>query len=634
MSQNWVQEQRLDAKALGRKGAQRRAEEGLVFGCAFLIGPTTGDAVLLSACLIILGLPHTTTPMENPIRLAEDGWFRDDTGKRYVPLGGFHGNVIPMDLLDLTDEERGTFEPHLWEGHIDLFDATESVLHQWFAYLSDNGVNSLRLFPRARVGVNVLDLCGKVNPDLQAAFQRAFTIAERYGIRFLLQIMPEPGRTGYHNRDALLRTVVPQCTHAEIQNLIPAQRRFVVEQKTVQGGDYFTDPDVLACQKLYLDRVLEWVANEPQIFALEIYNEQGWDGAKINGEWSHVFTYRSEEAEIHWTAELVRHIKQRLPEMPVCLSHPGFGVTGYDPVKWSDNTGVDFYSSHAYAGLCGADESIDFAAVTAATAAIIGARRVNFPGEWGILNSPAPADIRQRNHRDALWLSFLSGAIGFMQWEYDFPQEYRWLSRVLQALPADISWAQPTQSVEVGAEYRAFQDNTRYPAYTLDDWFSPWEFNQQKQKDPLLRQMLAVTQQALKDGVSVRFTMDATDSLSLEQALEFRGNVESQPVHAIGGYQLAYRHSANGSLWLGYLRSRQVKAFGGHYLGVPAAAPLTLKLNLPEGEYQLHLVNLSRNTVTRYSVTAAQHVEVSESTDDDYCFVIVGAGSSVELEAE
>ena len=38
-----------------------------------------------------------------------------------------------------------------------------------------------------------------------------------------------------------------------------------------QDPALFTDEDVLACQKQYLHEVLERIAAEPQVFALEIY---------------------------------------------------------------------------------------------------------------------------------------------------------------------------------------------------------------------------------------------------------------------------------------------------------------------------------------------------------------------------
>lgn len=587
--------------------------------------------MILSACIMMLGVSQIFAGVEHrmasPVRLSRDGRFLQTDGTPFIPLGGFHGNVMPMSLLELSEDERREFEPNLWQGHLDLFDAPESVLQQWFQYLAENGVTSLRLFPRARVGMDVLDLCGEVNAELQAAFHRAFAAAEPYNIRFLLQIMPEPGRTGYINRRALESHVLPRFTQEEMENLTPAQKRFIIDNETVKMAEYFTDPDVLACQKLYLKSVLEWVADEPQIFALEIYNEQGWGGARIDDKWQQVFTYPWEDAEIRWTGEIVRAIKERLPEMPVCLSHPGFGITGFDPLKWSQGAEVDFYSQHLYAGLCGAGEDIDFAPVTAATAAIISARFINFPGEWGILNSKAPEAIRRRNHRDAIWLNMMTGGQGFMQWEYDFPEEYHWVNRIFQSLPVDFSPEPPDLAVEIGQAYRDFQTNTRYLLFSEDQWFSSWEFNRQKQADENIRKIFAAYQRSLELGVPIRFVMDQDDAMPLEQFL-LTGSDEvictSATIRAPGGYQLAYIRSNR--IWVGYLRSRGIEKFNGHFLGVPTESPLNIRLNLPEGQYTVRVINLETDEIQKHSVTAPADIHVASETSDDYVLVITDAG--------
>ena len=571
--------------------------------------------MILSAYIIISHL--TMAGMANPIRLSQDGWFRYEDGLAFIPLGGFHGNVMPMSLLKLEDGERKRLEPYLWTGHLDLFDATEPILHQWFKYLADNGVNSLRLFPRARVGLDVLDLCGKVNPELKDAFHRAFAIAKEYNIRFLLQIMPEPGRTGYINHNSLERHVLPRFTQEELNNLIPSQKRFLLEKKTVGMKEYFTDPDVLACQKLFLENVLDWVAEEPQIFALEIYNEQGWSGERVQGKWEHAFTFSFEDEEIQWSSEIVKAIKAKLPEMPVCLSHPGFGVIGYDPLKWSFGAGVDFYSSHLYAGLCGAKDDIDFPAVTAVTSAIINAGLINFPGEWGVLDSKAPESIRRRNHRDAIWLTLLTGSPGFMQWEYDFPEEYKWAHKVFHALPKDFSPEKSKIAVEIGSAYREFQTNTRYANFTTEKWFSPWEFNRQKKTDANIRKIFSAYFRSLELGAPIRFVMDRKDSVSLDNPFSA---VPERPIQVDGGYQISYIHDKH--IFVGYLRNRKIENFSGHYLGVPVESPLNIKLDLPAGKYEIQIINLEKDTIQGYNIGNSEEIKVADKTSDDYVIIV------------
>ncbi len=193
-----------------------------------------------------------------------------------------------------------------------------------------------------------------------------------------MQLIPEPWLTGYMSRDALERYALPHYTPEELARATHAQKRFLIDRKLVsrESGDWFTDPDVLACQKQYLEEALAWVAGEPQVFALELYNEQG--------------SGPDEAAELKWTEEIVRFIKQQ-PEMPVTISHPGSGLTAFDPLKWSRLAGVDFYSSHLYAGQCGENAQIDFAAVTGATDGGAARRNRKLPRRMGGARQQGPA---------------------------------------------------------------------------------------------------------------------------------------------------------------------------------------------------------------------------------------------------
>lgn len=581
-------------------------------------------ALLLAlGCLLAAGgAPRAAAGMSSPVRLGRDGWFRLADGALYVPLGGFHGNVMPVSLLKLDEAERARLQPHLWNGHLDLFDAPKPVLDQWFGFLADNGVTAIRLFPRARVGLKLLDACGKLDTELQAAFQRAFDAARPHGIRFLLQIIGEPGRTCYRNRQALEEHVIPRLSPDELAKATAAQKRFLMEKRAVSAEDFLTDPDVLACTKLYLEQALDWVAKEPQVFALEVYNEQGWSGAPIDGKQQHVFTFPWEDEEIRWTAEVVRFLKQRLPEMPVCLSHPGFGVTGFDPLKWTRPTGVDFYSSHAYAGLCGETAQADFPLVSAATSAIVWAGIVNFPGEWGILNSKAPEAILRRNHRDALWLGLLARAPGFMQWEFPFPEEYRWPKKVFAALPKGFSPAPPEVAVEIGPAYRDFHTNSRYPLYSPDKLFPAFPFHGKKKQDPNIQRIYAAFRRSLEIGVPIRFVMGEANALSLDGFVAADPARFRRPVQAVGGYQLAFLEDPKLRVLVAYLRSRRVEQVSGHFLAVPVEAPLSVKLSLPDGSYALSIVNLCTDGTERRAVKADATIAISAKTGDDYLLAI------------
>lgn len=591
----------------------------------------SGPRPLRVVTLLLCAACIQTAPGQDRIVLSPDGWFRTASGRIYYPLGGFHGNVLPISRLQLTPDERARVAPHIWsaqktddQGHIDLWDASDAMLDQWFRQLAQDGVTAIRLFARARVGNDVLDLCGKLNPALQQVFHRTFAAARPYGIRFLLQILPEPGSMCYINSRTVEARALPRYSPAELSHLTPAQRRFLVDRKRVTLKELFTDPDVIACQKQYLAQALDWIATEPQVFALEIYNEQGWTRTAWNGKSDYTFTFPMEDDEIRWTAAIVQTIKKRLPDMPVTLSHPGFGVTGYDPVKWSRGAGVDFYSSHMYAGLCGEGESIDFSAATAAEARVIAAAVLNFSGEWGVFNSPVPMDVKRLSHRDAIWLSLLAGQPGFLQWTSEFPDEYRWPAWVIRSLPDTFSPQPPPIAVEIGAAYQTFQTNTRYPLFIPGQLFPAFPFNRQKQSDPNLQQILRAYQHSLESGIPISFAMGRSGAISLDRFMTIDPARWKLPIRASGGYDATWMKDANSRFWVAYFRHRKVQGFGKHYVGIPAEAPLEIHLDLPHGRYQARLIDLTADKLEIRQVSAHEVMHVSDRTASDFALVVVG----------
>ena len=573
--------------------------------------------------------------MANPVRLCEDGYFRTTDGRLYVPLGGLHGNFAPLSMLKLTEQDKQTLKGKTWGRMADLLDLREPVLRGWFALLKQNGVNSLRWFPRLRVGSDVLELCGKVNPELKEGFSRVLAVAKDYDIRVLLQILPEPGRTGYWGSYAMNGYVRRRFTKTELEGLTKAQKKFIIQGQRSRGRAFFESEDVLACQKLYLADALEWVASEPQLFALELYNEQGWhSGANIDGEWKRVFIFSWEDVEIRWSAQIVETIRRRLPEMPVCISHPGFGVTGYDPVKWMRGAKADFYSSHLYAHLCGASSEIDFAALTGATTALCRAASVNFPGEWGTLDGGLDEKLRVRVHRDAVWLSLLAGAPGFMQWDHRQLGVYRRVADVVAALPKGFSPAPAPLAVEIGPQYRRFQDNSRYKGYSPEGPINAFAFVKAKHADENLRRMYAAYVRSLTIGAAIRFTMGQRGAMPLARFEKSSPDKLPRPIRAVGGYQLAWMKDAKTATYVGYLRSRAVQKVRGKFLGVPVAAPLTMELDLPAegGPYALYLLNLDTDKVSKRAVSSDARIKIADSTSDDFVFILAPEGVGIELD--
>jgi hypothetical protein len=561
------------------------------------------------------------------VQVSRDGLLRFATGDLYVPLGGYHGNVLPVSRIDLRDEELARVKPVLWsaqttdgQGHVDLWDASDEMMDRWFRKLAADGTTAIRLFARARVGNDVLDLCGKLNPELKQVFHRAFRVARPHGIRFLLQILPEPGSSCYVSRNSIERRALPRYSQEELAALPREQKRFLLEKRTVRMQEYFTDPDVLACQNRYLREAVLWVASEPQIFALEIYNEQNWNGRQ--------YMFPLEDAEIRWSAEIVKTIKRSLGRMPVTLSHPGFGITGYEPLKWTRAAKVDFYSPHAYAGISGENESVDFAAVTAASAAIMNAGIPSFYGEWGLFNSPVPMELKRFSHRDAIWLCLTGRQGGFLQWTNEFPEEYRWPSKLMKALPRGFSPERPRVAVSIGGEYRTFHTNTRYPLFREDGQFPAFEFNRQKRQDANIQRIFAAYKRSLEIGVPVAFRLDG-EGMTLDEFATFDPSRIPSPIRVSGGYQLSYMKDARSPLWIAYLRKRRIQGFQSHFVGVPEAAPLEIALHLPRGRYTARLINLSANRAESRLVSASDLFQISPNTSDDY--VVVIASESLKL---
>ncbi|MBZ5583506.1 MAG: hypothetical protein LAQ30_15120 [Acidobacteriia bacterium] len=382
-------------------------------------------------------------------------------------------------------------------------------------------------------------------------------------------------------------------------------------------NDYFTDPDVLACQKLYLREALDWVAAEPQVFALEIYNEQNWNGRQ--------FMFPVEDAEIRWSREIVKTIKKRLKRMPVTLSHPGFGIAGYEPFKWTKTAGVDFYSPHAYAGLSGENESIDFAAVTAAAGLIMNAGIPSFYGEWGLFNSPVPLEAKRFSHRDAIWLCLLGGEAGFQQWTNEFPEEYRWPSKVFKALPRNFSPQRPQTVVRIGREYAAFQDNTRYPAFKPGE-FIGFDLNRQKQRDPNLQKIFAAYTRSLETSVPIAFSL-SEKGMTLDAFAALDPARLKRPLWAGAGCQMTWLKDAHNPLWIGYVRKREIRGFGGQFAGVPKAGPLIIRFDLPRGKYVVRLIDLNTGKLERRTLQSAGAYELAEGSDS----VVIVTSESLKL---
>jgi hypothetical protein len=239
-------------------------------------------------------------------------------------------------------------------------------------------------------------------------------------------------------------------------------------------------------------------------------------------------------------------------------------------------------------------------------------------------------ELKRFSHRDSIWLCLLGGDAGFLQWTNEFPEEYRWPSRILKTLPENFSPARPQLRVEIGEPYRRFQDNKRYKTYE-EGKFPGFELNREKQQDENIQAIFAAYTRSLDLGVPIRFTLDDRRSMRLAEFAAMDPAKIERPLQAIGGYQMTWLKDARNPLWIAYLRKRKVERFGSHWVGTPDTASLSIKLDLPRDRYEARLLNLSTGVVENRAVQAKDAIPVSEATSDDYVLILTGGRLRLEL---
>ncbi len=609
---------------------------------------------------VMLGMVQAAAGLEVPaggeavtIRLDEHGYFRRGDGRLFVPLGGLHGNVAPLRNLTVSARQRQVWRQNdlIWDAHghahgqaVDLVDLDDAQLRAWFEKLRDCGINSLRLFPRRQVGTELLDQVGRLNRAFAEDLSRVFRVGAEYGLHFQLMLLGEPWRTGYSNAEALERHALPAYDKTTLDKLTPGQRRFLVERRFARPPQFFTDADVRSCQEAYLREAADWLRGHPNVFAVELYNEQGWwKSGTIDQRRQKVFVSPAEQAdEIAWSAAMTRMIRELMPGVPICLSHPGFGVTAYDPRPWVEQADVDFYSTHQYAGLDGTHEQVDFAATTGATAAILSAIGPHAFGEWGWLDPRVDEEVLRRVHRDAIWLSLLAGAAGFMQWPFECLEEYRWPRRVFDALPPGFAPGPAELAVDASAAYAALHDPDRYPLLADGQPVPAFIANRRKQADEHYRAIMRAYLRGLEAGVPVRFVLRdggehaGAAAMSLEAFTAMDLAALPRPLRADGGFQLTWMHDPNARVYIAYLRSRRIEEHHGQWIGMPNPADLTLRFNLPapapgQPSWRMTLVNLEKDTVRVEDVQPDAAVVIAERTTDDFILIVAPSQEDYSL---
>jgi len=545
----------------------------------------------------------------------------------YLAFGGFYGNVISAgDLREEEPENEEILEllKKTEKGWIEWHKASEQLWEAWFKHLSERGITALRVFPRRRDNGDVLDLCGKLNESLLELMKRFFAAAEPYGIRFLLIVMPEPTRTGYLSKKNLSRWVIPNYTKSEIAKLPSHQKRFVAERRTVSLADYFTDPDVWACQRSYLDALLEWVKKEPQIFALEIVNEQGW--------WRQRFHWDQEEAAEAWGSRVADYIHGKAPGIPVCLSHPGFGILGYEPLRWSRETAVDFYSPHLYCGLAGSQRGTEFGTVTDLVMNYCSAVKPAFMGEWGIVSQKVDRRIKQLALRDAIWFSILNASPGLFQWVHSayYDHEYKKAREILDPLRLDQKRRRrPLIGIDVTRASAALDAKELYQNYKRD----PWRLTASKARGKAYRDLLLCAEHFLNIGVAFDFTLepDRYEVSAFPEDAKHLEIPESESLFTFSpNYQCKYAAFGEWETIVAYFRNMEPVVAEGFNLRGQAPRPFQVAWELPKRprgakgkpwHFRLTVHNLDTGEVKESRVARESSVDFGNEATNDFVFV-------------
>lgn len=335
----------------------------------------------------IITLPAGEWP--DRVRLLPNGYFAGG-GKSWIPLGGFYANWVQVPTPDGE-----------WDKRIPFTDASDEQTIAWLKFLKSNGVTALRFMLRThrRNGMEPMDVGGRINADLFAAFMHYLDLARPFGFKFLLVIHEDYSKPCYFNRSALETFCLPHFAGENLDILPPFQRRFVRDRDLLgAAADKYTDPDAIACQDQYARAIVKLFKDNPLLFAYELENEMvGCPAA--------------------WANHAIETIRSVDPQTPVCVSHGGGGLQTADPAWWKAKTTIDFYTYHLYPHGTTSPE-IDYGLITDVLTRYGRMGKPAFLGESaGDQFSYGPErEIRRWTMRDLVWFSLINGNPGCFFW--------------------------------------------------------------------------------------------------------------------------------------------------------------------------------------------------------------------------
>ena len=489
-----------------------------------------------------------------------------DEENAFFPMGMF-ANYFPAEVICSSATRGRSDGADLLEFH----NLSREEWKRFFERLKKKGYTAIHLYPR---GINIndawegLDRGGQANKELLSQMLDYINLAGSYGIRTQLDLFTQPEASVYCSAATQLIFGTRFCSREEEAAAPPYVRRFCSGAAyTVSYERYFSDQDVRRCNIRFLELLLPQIAENPNIFALELVHELGWRGPYAGRP--NTFAWADEQAILDWAAEMIQTVRRLAPNLPVCISSPVTGIFGYEILSWTKRLQPDFYSLHLFPQFCGHLNGIaDFASVAEFSLKYAQAGGCAMIGEWECIDHKAQLsewDL-QLCARDIVWLSFISGAPGVLARLARSCGEYRSVASVLQRLqgrtlgrkkPALGLDLQPLQArmrllTQCGAEECAFGAAAWCPDTKTED--KRHRFCRQR-VDPLFVQLFRQTVELQEEGLDYDLTLSPQE-YKANRPEQVRGGIR---LEVPKGYRMRQRTCADGKTVIAYLRNYERK---------------------------------------------------------------------------